>query len=517
MDDNLFKENLKEIFPDLSDIKLNMLSVKIITNISNKLNKEMAQDFIERLVKGEIDKIDRVKGGITISEYVSAENIEMTNIQQKKMYHLIHQYIMSKFSLAELYTYIENTFPLWSALKRLLLEKRRGTNKLQWEYIETKYHKKGYSDIFSNVSNYKMLYNYDAANAISTLTDHETIDNQFMNTIRGWFRDKDLRNTPMHHEVSSEVLYRLAYAFNITTDEFDKLCTGSVNGVWNPYDFSENLYRFGLNFRLPYKYIANKAEENKDITKTDMPLYSPDETITQIERFFDEHEEFESSEELTDEYISFLSRIGAICTEKAIQNVRTENSRIYANELLNKTNISNIKRYYESRYISVEDIIEERYSDYTISMNQQIFINNTREKIEDIKEKYSDTEKLLKAKSKILSCICDGSKPKKKGIGADAFGKTSVLDIMNGKTEIRRNDILRLGYLSTLIDYINENITEDELIQTFESTTDRMLNQCRFHKLHITLPVDALMYLSLSSSDRCIPEVFQTFIPGKTE
>lgn len=456
--------------------------------------------------------------------------------QWRALHGLIHQIIMSSLSVVQLFSYIEQTFPLWSGLKRILLQERRNTGIRQWEYAlkycnitEKKLNNIGYdAESFRSeleaVQNYKEMKNVSAQLLIKAIVNKAFPNWRFDNIIsqpqpsaqKGWFPNGILK-PPEQHNVEKVVLYKLGYAFSLSLDAFDELtssCEKSVYDAFSPYDA---LHRFGLHYGMKYTDITAVIEKSKadpENFKVPPADYNQSEMKRKVSDFFKENS---FSDKLIEKYIAFLNSNGVYRkSAELLSNVRAENAQKYLCEIYRKFNFYNIKEYYKKFNISppdVADLLKEKYNDDT----EDYYSSNIEDYIYKIIEKKKCTNK-----NNILIMMCDGLNFKKTDIASGAFTNARLNDIKNksdslkkARYKINRSEIMRLAYLDTLIEYFNKNVSDDDIPEQFEKTAGRMLSECMFLPLHITLKLDFLMYLALSEKNRCKTNIFQTFIPRR--
>lgn len=539
-------------------LRYNILNGSSLTNrdiekIAEKIFKYRDSDF---LFKGKDSDSEEEKIKNAIADYVKGDRYNkaekkkesifsdfkqfckgkyiFSERQWRDLHGLIHQVIMSSLSVVQLFSYIEQTFPLWSGLKRILLQKRRNTSIRQWEYAlkycditETKLNNIGYdAESFRSeleaVQNYKNIKNVSAKLLITAIVNKTFPKWRFENIVsqpsvrKGWFPDGMLR-PPRQHSVEKNVLYKLGYAFSLSLDEFDKLtssCEKSVYDAFSPYDA---LYRFGLNYGMNYDDITAVIEKCKDDPgnfSVPPANYNQSEMKRKVSDFFKENS---FSYNLIEKYIAFLNGNGVYRkSAELLADVRAENAQKYLCEIYRKFNFDNIKEYYKRFNISppdVADLLKEKYN------------NDTEDYYSDYIENYiykiTETEKCTNPNN-ILTMICDGLNFQQTDVASGAFTNARLNDIRKksdslkkARYQIRRSEIMRLAYLDTLIEYFNKNVSDDDIIRQFEETAGRMLLECRFLPLHITLKLDFLIYLALSEENRCKTNIFQTFIPRK--
>lgn len=520
-------DEIANMFPEAENFKKNSLKNEISSTINKALEKE---EFIYKIVKGDFNNIPAIKH---LKEYLSDPNIKLTlnHEEEKQFYKKIHQYIFTKISIVKCMDYIDHTFPLWTNLKKLLLDERAGTNKKQWEYIAE--NTSISQDIINNVKNaknYKELSDFDTKDLVSFLVNHIIPNATFQNVIeqkgndRCWFPN-GINKPPKQTNVTNPVLYKLAFSFNLSeNDIYSKLCKGSENYTSNPFDYEAVMFRFGLKYQIPYiecKERINKIEEyikslptdeGKKVISNHYPL---NDAIEGVKKYFDQNINKENIDQIAGELTNFLCQISK---SDSLEEKRKDIAAELMNKIIEKTNVKKIQEYYSLTFTltfkDISDILYEKYS-------------------EDIADKYEgillkQKEKLLRLnedeKIKALHLICDGKNVDKhrhrnslkyspNNLGKRAFTAKRIEKIISKEIdEINRSDILRMGYLNTLIEYINGCITDQNIITYFETTVNKVLNECLFHPLYSALPLDALMYLSLSSENKCKPEVYQAFI-----
>ncbi|MDO4862684.1 MAG: hypothetical protein Q4A05_00835, partial [Ruminococcus sp.] len=500
--DDLY-DGLAQIFTGADSVKVKSFREKIVSSIDNA---EKDDAFIEKYARGDIDKL------IPVGPYMEDNGISADDKQRKELFSLIHQYIIGQLHITKCFKYIENTFPLWSKLKRLLLQTRRGTDMKQWEYAASLYKwstkKDEAAEHFQNAANYKQLNNYIVADAVSVLVDSAIENAQFKKTItqeskgKGWF-PYGLDYPPRQHIVEKKTLFKLAYGFGLSSRQMDEFCEGSEKGARNPFDFEENMFRFGLEYGIPFRDILKVVKETKAAERE--TTYTCEQACAMIDDFFDKNSSDGSTQKLMDSYISLLREIGS-CD---IDSHRKACAREALSGLLEKVSVNKIKEYYAYNITSMDDLISERYYYEETRYNQSEAMESTRFSIDELGPK---------EKEKAICCICDGKNVALRDLSSKAFTRERVNHILKGDIdEINRDDILRTGYLYALVRFINGEISENEIVGAFEEQTNPMLKDCMFHKLHMTFPLDALMYLSLLSTNRCIPEVFQVFLPVRNK
>lgn len=522
-----FYDDLTILFPNQENSTLKFLSKKIYNYISEI---EINYDFMESYAKGDLLKILKRKDAASITEYID-RNININADERHVLYNMIQELILNRFDIIDLFKYAETIFPLWTNLKRLLLEKKPGIDKKYWEYIAEVCNKDEiFINGFKDVVNYKELNNFNVKEAIAAIVDYKTGSKKFENTItqkkrhKGWFPD-GIFELSYQTNVEKNTLYRLAYAFELTFDKMEKLSKGSVKYCYNPFDYKDNLFRYGLENNYTFTKICEEIDKfNLKLKETDL---SYDEAKEMIQKFFVN----KSIGKDLDEFKELLTKIGTI----NINDLRITYAKKYMNNIMNNIDLNKMKEYCElfeknkKRYGNeLLTILKKRY-------DKTLYEKEFKEKGGDKELSYAETQKLLIEKKmsiirtdccstsnpnneKLIRFLCDG-KPKSTTYTSKSFTQWRINEILDGREvlEIDRAEVLRMGYITTLIDYINNKDTKYEesenLIKEFEMNTNRMLKECCFHPLCITLPLDATMYLAFSNTNWWIPNIYKVFHP----
>lgn len=528
VDTTLRKENIEEIALEILSYK-----EKNFLFTGNTEKSEQIADVISAYVKG-----NRYNGKAwepifyKFNDFCEDNKYIFSDSQWNALFGLIHQVIMSSLSDVQLFSYIEQTFPLWSGLKRLLLQKRRGTNLKQWEYAlrecnltERKSLNIGINLVslqedLKKVQSYKNLKDYYAKLLITAIGQKTFPGWRIDNTIDSWFCNGNILNTPKQHNTEKEVLYKLGYSFNMSLEEFDRLTVRCEKAVYDAFSIEDNIYRFGIKYSIKYNRITDIiAKSQADPHRFQYPPaeYNQAKMKQKINNFFDKHS---YSDDLIEKYLDFLNRNG-VCknnTELLIA-LRADNAQKYIGELYNKFDLNNIRYYYEDFDVSkpdvpdipdIADLLHEKYGNN--AENYYCYFTDYIHQITEAQEKNNNI------KNKILLLMCDGINVDKKDIASGAFSNARLNHIKECSDDllnypIRRSEILRLAYLDTLLEWLNYNIKSNDIIARFESTANRMLTECEFLPLHITLKLDFIMYLALSERKRCKTNIFQVFIP----
>lgn len=518
---------------DITKIAKQILKYKEENFLFNSRHKdtEKIESIISAYVKG-----NRYNGKIwepifnNFNEFCKNKYTFSDN-QWNALYGLIHQVIMSSLTDVQMFNYIEQTFPLWSGLKRILLQKRRGTNLKQWEYALSKststqlntfaFDYESLNEELKAVKNYKYMNDISAKLLITVMCKNTFPDWRIENTINGWF--SNIIKAPTQHNVEKETLYKIAYAFNLSIQDFETLTACCEKAVYDTFSIEDNLYRFGMQYSVKYDNMTAVIEKAKSDNKrfgTKLTNYNQDEMNKKINNFFNTNE---FSDNLIEKYLDFLNNNGVYKeSAKMLASLRAENAHKYLCRLYEKFNLDNIQDYYKqfdvsnpnvSTILNEADLLEERYKEEAEKYCS--YLENYIYKVVNIKKCTDST------KNDVLRLICDGLEVDVKDIASGAFSNARLNHISEKSDNllrypIRRSEILRLAYLNTLLSYFNYEIRNDsDIIPFFEKIANRMLSECCFLPLHLTLKLDFLMYLALSEKKRCKTNVFQTFIPRK--
>lgn len=514
--ENELKKKLKIIFPYEEASKINNLVGKIKNSFSDIPQYDTIEfnEFINGYINGEFQKIDE------LFVYLKHNDFDVTTENFKEFYNIIHKYIIGVLTPLECRFYISRTFPLWSKLKRMLLEERPGGTQKQWEYAVEKYKHQNKRDELSNGFNrsqhYKQIKNKYAFDAICKLVDTAVFegDTKFKNTINGWF-PKGLKKPPGHHSIQRDTLYKLAYGFALSPVLMDRLGVGAVNGTRNPFDFEDNMYRFGLNYNVEYKDISKIISNNEDNIQLEVRTISNDnflteydQAISKLDSFFESHQttNIHTAPQILSDYLELLNSIGSC----EIEGIRKEVAKECLGNIIKKTDIKIIKKYYNDNDVDI-NLTDEFYPSPQKSKVLRARMNSDfSEKRENVRELKNLQININKSKYIALSYLFDGK-------GFDAEGQkndnpnivTGYRNIIKSKLKITRPIILRLGYISTIVDLVNGTTFDDELLDKFEEKTNIMLKKCLFHELYYVFPDDIQMYLALSCKKYFKPDFYQ--------
>lgn len=517
----------------IRDIALEILSYKEKNFLFNR-NKDQSEQIAEVItayVKG-----DRYNGKVwepifnNFNTFCECKHYTFSDSQWNALFGLIHQVIMSSLTEVQMFSYIEQTFPLWSGLKRILLQKRRDTDLKQWEYalekcditdkklINIGCDMESFREELNAVQSYKNLRDHYAKLLIIAICQKEFPEWRIDNTINAWFSNGNILKAPKQHDIEKSVLYKLGYSFNLSLEDFDRLTVRCEKAIYDAFSIEDNLYRFGMKYSVKYSKITDiiaKARNDSQRFKCPPSEYNQAVMKQKISDFFNNNI---YSDSLIERYLDFLDRNG-VCRNsiELLNTLRAENACRYVCELHNKFKLDNIKYYYEDFDVSkrnvsyipdVADLLQEKYGDN--AENYYFYFVDYIRKIAEMTDYTSSI-------NEILMLICDGMNVNAKDIASGAFSKARLNHIKECSDlltrPIRRSEIMRIAYLDTLLAYFNYDIDDDNIIARFESTANRMLLECEFLPLHITLKLDFIMYLALSERKRCKTNVFQFFIP----
>ena len=511
-------EELNKIFINNSTRAINSLAEKIenvvasFYNDKEKNNDIEKKEFINIFFKGNYNKISDV-----LSEYLNnnTEKFDNSYDTRKDFFNLVHRYIISIFSLLDRYIYVQKTFPLWSKLKRRMLENRPDENMKQWEYAaqccRQSAKKNEILNYFKNIIDYHDINNQLAKDAICRLVDDATEKrDSFRSTIDGWFEDKNKLTQLKNTKIEKETLLKIAYGLALTPKLMDDFGCGVITDKRDPFNFEDNMYRFGLNYKINYtniKDIISKYQNQIKLTtrkiKTKSFLSEYYKAIEKFDNFFDDHKNIVEFQTILDDYLKLIEEIGRYNIEK----IREEIAKECLKYIIKKLDSEKVKEYYKSKPES-NKLPREFYP-----LDSKIH-KDLRESLSDKITEKRNGVKELRNKNKFLTLpyIFDGKGYTASGVKTDKITNTNGYQkIIDKKLKIERETILRLGYLSTIVDYINDfgNISDDKLINIFETRTNKMLETCLFHELYYSRPEDVQMYLALSCKDYCKLDFYQ--------
>lgn len=515
------------------------------TNINN--SKTIAGNFTEavyqelpQLARQENFVADLIKGTahkqlINISSFFSKKDISITSTQKRKIHDLIQLVLANELNEYRQFEYVSHNLPIMSFFKKELLEIRPGTNITQWKFINDYCLDKSRKIelYFSNIANYKEISDKLCATAVSALVKTMT-GKRFDSTIsqkgKGLYPN-GLDALPEHiHNMNPYHIFLIAYSFRLPLTKYDEMRSKNED-TYDCFCFEENMFRFALAYirekdEIP-RFLNIIKENKKDFMKSEGESCNAQYVTEEINNFF-----FNNTGDVESLYPSFfhlLKKLGVVSAEtreKTLNAHRRIVARNNMKKLIEDTELNNIISYYSLLCNSVDDIISFKYKND---------IESTGKATQILHDNYSKLfETHPKEKEKILSMLCDrvscdSSKqirPSIRPILKSRFTTTHIGKISKGDADITRSDILKIGYLRTFIDFVNENnncvnnkpeMTEAtrKLTEIFETTTNRMLKECYFVPVKITFALDGLIEIALSSgiNDKCIPEVFQACLP----
>ncbi|MCR4889970.1 MAG: hypothetical protein K5979_12445 [Ruminococcus sp.] len=503
--DEELRKKLGEILNrDKYDLSINFLMDKITDNIRDIYYNNFENNFIEIYIMGK----NHVKMD-DIFNYLKTQGFDITPETMKKFYDTLHDYVLNQLTAMDCYEYVLKTFPFLSKLKRRILEERPGTELKQWQYAAECYSQQAKKDgifkDFKDINDYHEIQHSMVRDVVCRLVNSAVPGAQFEKTFDGWFPN-GIYNFPKPTDIQKNTLFRIAYGFSLSPEQMDSLGAGATNCIRDPFDFEDNMFRFGLNYKMKYTDINSIKSDLKIELKPKNTGY--DEAIKILDDFFEVHNDVTDPKNVLNDYLKLLESIGS----SDIRDIRKATAKNCLIDVLEKLDIKIVKEYYEKNEEN-ENLPYEFYS----SENEEELIDKLSEEIERKRENIKRItnksylpQRMEKNKLITLSYIFNGK-------GFDAEGKenpnpkiiTGYKNIIDKKLEISRQHILRLGYLSTLVEYIKGNIPDDNLVKTFEIKTNGMLKTCLFHELYYSFPEDVQMYLALSSNEYCKLDFYQ--------
>ncbi|MDE5763623.1 MAG: hypothetical protein K2I00_01480 [Ruminococcus sp.] len=538
IDREQFKESLIKILRKTDIDMPQIIAQQFLSEIDRKIdNLSRQENFVAQLIKGNAHKEI-----INIDIFFTNKNVFITPSQKKEIHDLIQLLLASRLNEYKTFQYVTQTFPLMSFLKRQLLETRPGTNIPQWQFIaENCFIKENITEqikeYFSTVANYKEISDRKCAQIVSALVKSLT-GKRFDTTIsqqkqgRGWYPNGLDELPEKFFNVNPEHLFLIAYSFKMNIDQYDEMLIRNGD-VYDCFCYEENMLRFLLVYIKninEYNAFKQIIEQNREHFQESSDEFTPEQVARKINNFFCSRRR-DDIKSLCIDFMKLLKRLGVVSAEKR-REILNQQRRLIAGanmqKLLKSTNLKNITVYYSLLNNTVDDIMRFKYKNEPEKIGKalEILESNYRQ----LAERTSENEK-----AKILSMLCDRFAPE-----SSSYIKTSIRPILKSRfsTEhigkiskgtttdpITRTDILKIGYLQTLIDFINKNNqfrNKSEMIEAcrsltriFEENTNKILKKCSFAPVHATFPLDGLIYIALSSgtADKCIPEVFQACLP----
>ena len=530
-DRNQFKNRLAEILGDSANpAVLSAFSGKVSKQIKMLSNQE---NFVFGLIKGETHRL------IDIDKFFADSKIHINKRQKSEIHNLVQLLLADEMNEYRTFSYVSQNFPLMSFLKRELLETRQGGNIPQWKFIaESCPHlRKEFYEYFEKIANYKEISDDICGRAVSSLVKYATgirFDNTMSQSGKGWYPNGYFSLPEQLHNIKPYPLFLIACSFRLTLAKYDEMHAKNED-IYDCMSYEDNMFRFAL------VYIREKAEikefmkildENRIHFFRKMNI-SPDikQVSDNIKSFFKNKG---SMKRLVFPFMELLEKSGVVSAavrEKFLESERCKIAQKNMKELIADVQLDPIIRYYSLLNGTADNIIRFKYKDD---------MQNAEKAIAVIHENYRRLAECCRPyeKKKILSIICDSTAPdsSKKFIPSvrlilkNKFTTTYIRKLSSGIPAklVTRNDILKIAYLRTFIDFVNKNdlrfrnkkeMTESAkaLTKNFEETANKMLEKCFFAPVHITFPLDGLIYISLSGgiSDKCIPEVFQSCLPIK--
>lgn len=231
---------------------------------------------------------------------------------------------MYSLTPVQIFLYIEKSFLMFSNIKDMILQRRNGSNQLQWEYILENCNirdKERFEKGFKNANGYyKNISNDLADTAVAALVNHEIEDEKrFENTIsqsgshKGWFANCLFSVVYQHTTVTNKVINKIAFAFKLNLKQYDELFHGAENSVFLPYDLRSSITRFSLHYGKSFEENEALYEENKHLFDTplsDDRFYDNAAMVDKMNDFFQTHKNTEDEKTLNLEFIEFLKQNG---------------------------------------------------------------------------------------------------------------------------------------------------------------------------------------------------------------
>lgn len=532
IDKNKFTARMAEILGNIPNAKF--ISVNFFDNVSGQIKELSNQDnFVFGLIKGETHR------QIDIDSFFGNNNICLSVGQKKEIHDLVQLLLANEMNEYRTFQYITNNFPLFSFLKQKLLETRKGENIPQWEFIarNSPHLRAEFETYFKKIANYKEISDDLCKRAVSALVNHMTgkrFDNTISQQKKGWFPNGIFELPEQTNNIKPFPLFLIAFSFGFSLEEFDEMHARNED-VYDCLCYEDNMFRFAL------LYIRDRGEiaEFTDILGKNRKYFENSENKADAVQVSENIKSFfrnkkGSFKELVGSFMELLKKSGVVSSAVRME-ILDGQRRITAaknmRQLLNDVELNPIISYYSLLNSTADDIIRFKYkNDFTNAKKAlSALFNNYRKLTDNCKPN---------EKEKILSLVCDNISaqssrkinPTVRPVLKTRFTTNHIGKIKSGQTPVTRVDILKISYLRTFMDFINNNCNRFEnkhemteaakaLTGQFEKTANAMLNECLFSPVHITFMPDGLIYIALSSavSDKCIFEVFQACLPIETE
>lgn len=530
MQNNLNKDRtidrLTEILKETNVYNASIIAKRFLEQVYNKLSKiSKTNSFITKLVKG------TAYNEIDVDNFFTKNNIILTKSQKEEINHIIQLIFVNELNnnVYQYFEYITQNFPLMSFLKKELLERRPGTNVLQWEFINDKCHCNIKSD-FLKISNYKQISDRLCAKAISNLVKEMTnkrFDQIFAQKGRGFFPD-GYDNLPLRlHNMKLYHVFLIAYSLKLSDLKYKEMLYANES----EYDclcFEENMCRFAVVKGWNNTEIMKIINENKG-SFTESKEYNSEFVAKKIDYFLNKYEG--NTDSIIDEFLKLMKSLGVVSDKERKEILKAQRCSIAKKsmkKLIDNVVFDNIMEYFilYKNDNSANDIIDFKYKndDKRAELAKNVIFEN-----------FSNfyNREIQGKKAVILSRLCDRCSSESSGyvnplirpILKSKFTTHRINSILNGTIEITRSDILKIGYLYTLINFINQKgkfknaksmkEAARELIKEFEDITNKMLKECCFAPVKRTLVLDGTIEMALSNGiyDKCIPKIFQACLP----
>lgn len=530
---NDFRNRLVQILNETNISNAKIIANNFVDMVYKELPEISEQDnFVEALIKGNAHR-----KLINIDSLFRKKNITITISQKSKIHDLIQLILANELNEYRTFEYVMQNLPIMSFFKKELLEIRPGTNIPQWKFINDNCLDKSNSIelYFRNIANYKEISDKLCATAVSALVKKMT-GKRFDSTIsqkgKGWYPNGLDALPEQLHNIKPYYLFLFAYSFRLNFQKYDEMRNKNED-TYDCFCFEENIFRFAIAYirridEIP-RLISIIDENKEDFIKAESKNYDAEYVTEEINSFFSNNTG--NIESLYPSFSALLKKLGVVSAKKREETLN-EQRRIVAqnnmHKLIEDTDQNNIIKYCSLLHSSADDIISFKY---------KTDIESAEKAINILHDNYLQLfEAKPEEKAKILSMLCDRISPDSSNmirpsirpVLKSKFTTTHIRKINTGTTNkpITRSDILKIGYLRTFIDFVNENndhfknkqeMTEAtrKLKDQFEATTNKMLKECYFAPVKITFALDGLIEIALSSgmNDKCIPEVFQACLP----
>lgn len=495
----------------------------------------------------------------------------------KALFHIVHTALLDRMSFVQRIEYATKCFPLFSALKRLLLKKRSG-GETYYEYICRNSHSEVDPVIWNAARNAARYgyYHFGNDEAVNRLSDLLVLENgeqpvKATNLLREW------RNGKAPH-CETDTIFKFAYAFALplypqADGEYsaEYLFENALESVWDVFDAEHNLMRFGLAAGMKYQDAMQLMKQYTAYctahgTAHACPEPWERETIqAEITGYLKQ-----ASPE-PEPFFALLASLGieperdkSVLKEK--QNMqRKAAARDYLFEIFKMLEegwncAAGLRELYNDLCIQAQDTLiklknygeldaaaavvaqyfgdetgcrymsgDELFAYYSEIYNPENALSVFKQKEKDVgyTEENADAD-LEPCIAALLDRLCDNatdngkSRLSEKKFCDTKFNITNIKKILDGeeiadksgKRALNRNIILRIAYLHTYFSGLCTDEPDFNMFESFRRTADSMLKECLFLPYQPSFMPDAIFTQAMQQSkDYFCPLIYQIFLP----